>query len=94
MILFATNSQINLIAFSEKYNNILQKFSINHEEIDYDIYFINHKEKFPWAKSEEIDRISRKILKYRRKAYFLTIIPILMALYFMIMIIVSAFLKS
>lgn len=44
-------SEANLktyVEYNEKYSRALEKYSINHNQMDYDKYVVNNKEKHPW----------------------------------------------
>ena len=43
----------NIKLFTERYNAVLQKYSVNHDEMDYLKYRITRPENFPWMTRRE-----------------------------------------
>lgn len=50
----------SLIRFAKEYNGILQKYSVNHDAIDYDRYRIQRSEDFPW-----LSRFDRFVIRIK-----------------------------
>lgn len=57
--------------FMGRYNAVLQKYSVNHEEIDFWKYQIEHREMYPWV--GWIDRAAIR-LTVLSKIYFLSVV--------------------
>jgi hypothetical protein len=66
---------VKLKAFSDRYSAILQKYSINHDDIDYLKYQLERPEEFPWVKCVErfVIRIRVAISAYTPSALLFSI---------------------
>ncbi len=59
-------SELDLLSFSKRYDEILGRYSVNHDSVDYDQYRLEHPDEFPDLKQEEVKSARRNVLNSRR----------------------------
>lgn len=67
--------ETKVLATSSKYNSVLQKYSVNHDDIDYLKYQYERPESYPWITGNKRDRVMVTLL-YQKYVPSITLIVI------------------
>lgn len=56
-----SNENADIAEFTKKYDDVLSRYSVNHDEVDYDKYRLEHPDEFENVAKEEIEQARKKV---------------------------------
>jgi SMODS and SLOG-associating 2TM effector domain family 5 len=85
LLLKETNATTEeLLDFTRRYNAVLQKYSVNHERLDFDTFQLERPDEFPWLRGLARARIIAKVVAVR---YTPTLCLVLVTIFFVAIVI-------
>lgn len=60
------DADLDLLGYSKRYDEILSRYNVNHDAVDYDQYRLEHPDEFPSLKQEEVQSARKNVLSTRR----------------------------
>jgi hypothetical protein len=60
-LLTSDSNSVNLAAFSSRYDEVLRRYNINHDAVDYDKYRLEHPDEFPSEAPEETESARKAV---------------------------------